>query len=71
MDFLWKSALLHTIYTHVSAAMPMACTVLCSQKYNVIILVGTWKIFLGNSLALFQDFAFISVQRKSCPTARG
>ena len=40
LDFLWKSAILHTIYARVSAAMPVACTVLCSQKYNVIVLVG-------------------------------
>ena len=59
LDFLWKSAILHTIYVRVSAAMPVACTVLCSQKYNVIVLVGAWKIFSGNSLSLFEDFAFI------------
>ena len=27
VDFLWKSAILHTIYARVSAAMPVACTV--------------------------------------------
>ena len=40
VDFSWKSAILQAIYARVSAAMPVACTVLCSQKYNVIILVG-------------------------------
>ena len=40
IDFSWKSAILQAIYARVSAAMPVACTVLCSQKYNVIILVG-------------------------------
>ena len=28
MDFSWKSAILHAIYARVSAAMPVACTVL-------------------------------------------
>lgn len=40
IDFSWKSAILQAIYARISAAMPVACTVLCSQKYNVIIVVG-------------------------------
>ena len=27
MDFSWKSGILHAIYSHVRAAMPVACTV--------------------------------------------
>ena len=31
VDFSWKSAILHTFYARVNAAMPVACTVIPSQ----------------------------------------
>ena len=33
VDFSWKSAILHTIYARVSAAMPVACTVPTVDKW--------------------------------------
>ena len=36
MNFSWKSAILQAIYARVSAAMPVACTVVTKHDQNLI-----------------------------------
>ena len=53
MDFSWKSTILHAIYAHVSAAMPVACTVLLNDFIHTHLDTISLRMVTSEEIAVF------------------
>ena len=53
MDFSWKSAILNAIYAHVSAAMPVACTVVLNDFIHTNLDTISLRMVMSEEMAVF------------------
>ena len=53
VDFSWKSAILHAIYARVSAAMPMARTVVTRHDQNLICAIVWTHMYILSTYIIF------------------